>query len=105
VFRFLILCLGQSAGGPKLRLGRDPTPDDGKLRIIRVGAHSGLTRSIRAGGCGLKLAKLGHHVKLVSVTNGDHGHEAQCQVARWRNDDTAEVERPPKIIGTHCSSA
>src|SRR5688572_3330604 len=48
-------------------------PEDGKLRIIYFGAHPD-DPEYKAGGTAAKWAKLGHHVKLVSVTNGDIGH-------------------------------
>ncbi len=47
--------------------------DDGKLRIIVFGAHPD-DAEYKAGGTAAKWAKLGHHVKLVSITNGDIGH-------------------------------
>src|SRR5215203_4976472 len=47
--------------------------DDGKLRIIYFGAHPD-DPEYKTGGTAAKWAKLGHHVKLVSVTNGDIGH-------------------------------
>ncbi|MBE7496229.1 MAG: PIG-L family deacetylase [Verrucomicrobiaceae bacterium] len=47
--------------------------DDGKLRIIVFGAHPD-DAEYKAGGTAVKWARLGHHVKLVSVTNGDVGH-------------------------------
>jgi LmbE family N-acetylglucosaminyl deacetylase len=50
--------------------------NDGKLRIIAFGAHPDDCDS-RVGGTGAKYAKLGHHVKFVSVTNGDAGHQSQ----------------------------
>ncbi|MEQ1851413.1 MAG: PIG-L family deacetylase, partial [Chthoniobacteraceae bacterium] len=46
---------------------------DGKLRIIVFGAHPD-DAQFKAGGTAAKWAKLGHEVKLVSVTNGDIGH-------------------------------
>ena len=46
---------------------------DGKLRIIIFGAHPD-DAEYKGGGTAAKWAKLGHHVKLVSVTNGDIGH-------------------------------
>jgi LmbE family N-acetylglucosaminyl deacetylase len=49
---------------------------DGKLRIVVFGAHPD-DAEYKAGGSAIKWAKLGHHVKLCSVTNGDIGH--------WRN--------------------
>jgi LmbE family N-acetylglucosaminyl deacetylase len=48
-------------------------PADGKLRIVVFGAHPD-DAEYKAGGTAAKWAKLGHHVKLVSVTNGDIGH-------------------------------
>jgi LmbE family N-acetylglucosaminyl deacetylase len=49
---------------------------DGKLRIVVFGAHPD-DAEYKVGGTAIKWAKLGHHVKLCSVTNGDIGH--------WRN--------------------
>src|SRR5262245_30969940 len=48
-------------------------PDDGKLRIIIFGAHPD-DAEYRGAGVAMKWAKAGHHVKLVSATNGDIGH-------------------------------
>src|SRR5258708_28039992 len=48
-------------------------PDDGKLRIIVFGAHPD-DSELKAGGSAAKWARQGHHVELVSVTNGDIGH-------------------------------
>ncbi len=45
-----------------------PTPSDGKLRIIVFGAHPD-DAELKAGGAAMKWAALGHHVKMVSVTN------------------------------------
>ena len=47
--------------------------EDGKLRIICFGAHPD-DAEFKAGGTGILWARQGHHVKLVSVTNGDIGH-------------------------------
>lgn len=49
---------------------------DGKLRIIAFGAHPDDCDS-RVGGTAAKWAALGHHVKFVSVTSGDAGHQSQ----------------------------
>jgi N-acetylglucosamine malate deacetylase 1 len=49
------------------------TPNDGKLRIIVFGAHPD-DAEYRGAGVAMKWAKAGHHVKLVSCTNGDIGH-------------------------------
>src|SRR4051794_23558605 len=50
-----------------------PAPADGKLRIIVFGAHPD-DAEYRGAGVAMKWAKAGHHVKLVSATNGDIGH-------------------------------
>lgn len=72
-------------------------PDDGKLRIICFGAHPD-DCELKAGGVALLWAAQGHHVKFVSVTNGDIGHwrEAGGPLARRRK---AEVERVAKFLG------
>jgi len=48
-------------------------PDDGKLRIIAFGAHPD-DCELFVGGSTILWSQAGHHVKLVSVTNGDIGH-------------------------------
>lgn len=72
-------------------------PDDGKLGIIEFGAHPD-DCEIRAGGAGALWSALGHHVKFVSLTNGDIGHwkEAGGPLAMRRN---AEVQAAAKILG------
>lgn len=50
-----------------------PAANDGKLRIIIFGAHPD-DSEYRGAGVAMKWAKAGHHVKLVSTTNGDIGH-------------------------------
>ncbi len=57
---------------------------DGKLRIVVFGAHPD-DAEYKAGGTAIKWAKLGHHVKLCSVTNGDIGH--------WREAGGALAQR------------
>lgn len=71
---------------------------DGKLRILVFGAHPD-DAEFKAGGTAAKWAKLGHHVKLVSVTNGDIGHwqMAGGPLAQRR---TAEVQAAAKKLGT-----
>jgi LmbE family N-acetylglucosaminyl deacetylase len=71
--------------------------NDGKLRIVVFGAHPD-DAQYKAGGTAAKWAKLGHHVKLVSVTNGDIGHwqSAGGPLAQRR---LAEVEKADAIIG------
>ena len=71
--------------------------DDGKLRILVFGAHPD-DAQYKAGGTAAKWAKLGHHVKLVSVTNGDIGHwqSAGGPLAQRR---LAEVKKADATIG------
>ena len=74
-----------------------PIPDDGKLRIICFGAHPD-DCELRAGGVAAKWAEQGHHVKFVSVTNGDIGHWQMAGGALAQRR-TAEVERCAEILG------
>lgn len=64
--------------------------DDGKLRIIVFGAHPD-DAEYKTAGVAVKWARLGHHVKLVSVTNGDIGHwkEAGGPLAQRRAAEAA----------------
>jgi N-acetylglucosamine malate deacetylase 1 len=96
----------QLASLPRAEAAADPAPpapavppDDGKLRIIAFGAHPDDTE-IKVGGTAAKWAALGHHVKLVSVTNGDIGHwqSAGGPLAKRR---LAEVQRADKLLGAH----
>lgn len=68
-----------------------------KLRIIVFGAHPD-DAQFKAGGTAAKWTKLGHQVKLVSVTNGDIGHwrSAGGPLAKRR---LAEVRKADKIVG------
>jgi N-acetylglucosamine malate deacetylase 1 len=70
---------------------------DGKLRIIAFGAHPD-DNELRLAGTAAKWAALGHHVKFVSVTNGDIGHwkEAGGPLARRR---LAESHETAKLLG------
>jgi LmbE family N-acetylglucosaminyl deacetylase len=77
---------------------RPTPPDDGRLRIIAFGAHPD-DCELQVGGVAAMWAAKGHHVKLVSVTNGDIGHwrEAGGPLALRRK---AEVEAASKILGS-----
>jgi len=70
------------------------------LRIIVFGAHPD-DAELKAGGTAAKWAKLGHQVKMVSVTNGDIGHwrEAGGPLAKRR---LAEAKAADKILGVTC---
>src|SRR5215472_9551602 len=72
-----------------------PQPaNDGKLRIIVFGAHPD-DAEYRGAGVAMKWAKAGHHVKLVSATNGDIGHWqiAGGPLAQRRQKEVMEVGR------------
>ena len=62
-----------------VRADAQDSTDDGKLRIICFGAHPD-DAEYKSGGTAALWAQQGHHVKLVSVTNGDIGH---WQNGRW----------------------
>ncbi|MBI3848950.1 MAG: PIG-L family deacetylase [Verrucomicrobia bacterium] len=68
-------------------------PDDGKLRIICFGAHPD-DCELQASGTGAMWARKGHHVKFVSVTNGDIGHwrEAGGPLALRRKREVAQAD-------------
>lgn len=69
-------------------------PNDGKLRVIIFGAHPD-DAEYRGAGVAMKWAKAGHHVKLVSTTNGDIGHWqiAGGPLAQRRLKEVKEVGR------------
>jgi N-acetylglucosamine malate deacetylase 1 len=84
--------------GLSLNASADEKADDGKLRIIAFGAHPD-DAEFQMGGSAIKWAKLGHHVKLVSVTNGDIGHWSMAggPLAIRR---TKEVQEAARRMGT-----
>ena len=90
------LVLGVVAGA-LLAAGADAA-DDAKLRIIAFGAHPD-DCEIRVGGTAILWAAAGHHVKLVSLTNGDIGHWGMAGGALAKRRD-AEVQAAAKILGT-----
>ena len=78
--------------------GAEKAPlEDGKLRIIEFGAHPD-DCEIFAGGTAILWSEQGHHVKFVSVTNGDIGHwgSAGGPLAQRR---AAEVQEAARILG------
>src|SRR5256714_1894369 len=88
-----------AAAGSAPRAAERPTapPKDGKLRIICFGAHPD-DCELKASGVAALWAAQGHHVKFVSVTNGDIGHwrDAGGPLARRR---TAEVQECARRLG------
>ncbi len=83
--------------GAHLALSRTPPADDGKPRILCIGAHPDDAESGAAGTAALWVAK-GYHVKFVSMTNGDIGHwrDSGPELARRRK---AEVAHGAKLVG------
>jgi len=82
----LMACLSAHAAGP-----------DGMLRIIVFGAHPD-DAELDAGGVAARWARMGHHVKFVSMTNGDIGHATQAggPLAARR---LAEVREADQVLG------
>ena len=72
-----------------------------KLRIIVFGAHPD-DPEYKAGGAAAKWAKLGHHVKLVSVTNCDIGHWqiAGGPLALRRKSEAAAADKYPVFLAS-----
>ena len=70
---------------------------DGKLRIVVFGGHPD-DAEYKAGGTAVKWARLGHHVLLVSATNGDLSDRpgTRKEIAIRRK---AEVEACAKKLG------
>lgn len=68
-----------------------------QLRILVIGAHPD-DCDIKAGGVAALYTQLGHHVKFVSVTNGDAGHHKMGggPLAQRRND---EAQAAAQVIG------
>jgi len=85
-----------STFNPGGRAGAAPG-DDGKLRIMVFGAHPD-DCELKVGGTAALWAAQGHHVKFVSVTNGDIGHATMAggPLAKRR---TAEVKKAAEILG------
>src|SRR5499427_1080642 len=83
---------------PQVALAQNPAPappaNDGKLNIIVFGAHPD-DAEYRGAGVAMKWAKLGHHVKFVSATNGDIGHwqMAGGPLALRRRNEVTAVDR------------
>jgi LmbE family N-acetylglucosaminyl deacetylase len=94
----LLLAAAAVAAVPLLptRAAQQP-PAEPKVRVIVFGAHPD-DAELKAGGTAAKWAKLGHAVKMVSVTNGDIGHwrEAGGPLAKRR---TAEAKAADKVLG------
>lgn len=89
----LVLCLAVLPAGSRCRAA----DADGKLRIIVFGAHPD-DCELKAAGTATLWAAQGHHVKFVSVTNGDIGH-ATMSGGTLAQRRTAEVKEAAKVLG------
>ena len=90
----------QAGAAPQQHWARtQKPPEDGKLRIIVFGAHPD-DAEYEGAGVAMKWAKAGHHVKLVSATNGDIGHwqMAGGPLAWRRNQEVMEVGRRLGVV-------
>ena len=85
-----------SALAPGVRAGAAGA-DDGKLRIIVFGAHPD-DCELKVGGTAALWAAQGHHVKFVSVTNGDIGH-AEMAGGPLAKRRIAEVKKADGVLG------
>jgi LmbE family N-acetylglucosaminyl deacetylase len=85
--KFLLACLLSCVG---IALYGQNRP----LQIIMIGAHPD-DCDIKAGGTAALFVSMGHHVKFLSVTNGDAGHQSQGggMLAKRRIAETQEVAK------------
>ncbi len=67
---------------------------DRPLQIIMIGAHPD-DCDIKSGGTAALFVAMGHHVKFLSVTNGDAGHQSEGggMLAKRRIAETKEVAK------------
>jgi len=79
----------------------DAHAEDGKLRIIVIGAHPD-DAELEAGGTAALWAAKGHHVKFVSTTNGDIGH-ARVAGAPLAIRRIEEVRAADKVLGVEAT--
>jgi len=68
--------------------------DDGKIRVIVIGAHPD-DCDLKYGGTAALFAEMGHAVKFVAVTNGDAGHQTEGggALAKRRRAEAQESRR------------
>ena len=70
---------------------------EGPLRVLVIGAHMD-DADIKAGGTAAKYRELGHHVRLVALTNGEAGHQ-EMGGAALANRRRAEADAAAEVIG------
>ncbi|NNE91155.1 MAG: PIG-L family deacetylase [Verrucomicrobiales bacterium] len=96
--KLILFLLALSVILPTSGFSQDEKKEKRVLNIIAFGAHPD-DPEFQIGGCAIKWAKMGHRVKLVSLTNGDIGHWGMAggPLAKRR---TAEVQEAAKRMGT-----
>ncbi len=94
----LIICLFQICilTGLSQTIQAQVSSNNGKLHIIIIGAHP--DDPDKVGGTAYKWAQLGHDVLMVSLTNGDAGHQSlkPKKLALVRRE---EARRAGEVIG------
>ncbi|MEO6289218.1 MAG: PIG-L family deacetylase [Ginsengibacter sp.] len=102
---FFLGCLSNSAKSDESAEVKNTNPtsstsapsDDGKVRIIMIGAHPDDCDE-GAGGAAILYSKMGYAVKFVSVTNGDAGHQTESGPALAKRR-FAEAQEAGKRFG------
>lgn len=76
---------------------KSSNPQKEKLNIVIIGAHPDDV-DIKAGGTAYKWSQMGHNVLLVSLTNGDAGHQtlSREELAKVRRE---EARKAGEVIG------
>jgi LmbE family N-acetylglucosaminyl deacetylase len=95
--RLTLIALALIAAASMVRAADPVDKSDGKLRIIVFGAHPD-DPELKSGGTAILWAKQGHHVKLVSVTNGDIGHW-KIKGEELAKRRLAEAKAADKVLG------
>ncbi len=92
----LAVILIASAAAIASAAGAAPAASPRRLHVLIVGAHP--DDAEKAGGTAAKYAALGHDVLMVSLTNGDAGHQSLGaeELARVRRE---EARRSGEVIG------
>jgi len=93
----LLMCLSACVAIATSACAVRAAESDGKLRIVCFGAHPD-DAEFKAAGVAAKWAALGHHVKFVSVTNGDIGHW-QIAGGPLAVRRATEVKQAAKVLG------
>jgi len=89
-----LLSLAAVACAGVLLFGQGAPAPARKLRVLAIGAHPD-DCDIKFGGTAAKMARAGHAVKFLSVTNGDAGHQTMggAALAKRRYLETQESAR------------